>query len=134
MGVRSFALSLLIAVAAGTAASAEDASPIPPVQNSTPPLACLHAGTSYGVGEFACIAACHQQRRLARCDAVMDKASWTYVSEACPSAAINPPWPSTWSEAPVSTAMSPIPVTVTSSAMAPDLPVIFAKYGLVRSG
>ena len=107
-------------------AAAQDASS-PPAETT---LACLHAGTSYGVGEFACIAACHQQRRLARCDVVSENASWTYVSEACPSASINPPWPDTWSEAPTVSAMSPIPVVVRSSAIAPIMPLVLAAHGL----
>ena len=86
-------------------------------------LVCLNAGNSYKVGEFACIAACHGKRRLARCDAVAEKASWTYVSDVCPSAMIVPPWPSDWSEIPAVTAMSPIPYTLNSSAIAPEIAV-----------
>lgn len=94
-------------------------------QNVT--LLCLNAGSQYQVGEFACIAACHQQRRLARCDVVSEKASWTYVSEVCPSAMIiNPPWPSDWNEVPAVSAMSPIPVTVTYSAFPPEMPLTLA--------
>ena len=90
-------------------------------------LSCVNAGNRYAVGEFACIAACHQQRRLARCDMVLDNTSWTYVSETCPSAMIiNPPWPSDWSEVPAVTVMSPAPVTVTYSAFPPELPLILA--------
>jgi hypothetical protein len=89
-------------------------------------LACLNAGVSYAVGEFACIAACHQERRLARCDVVSDNASWTYVSEACPSAMINQPWPSDWSEIPAVSAMTPMPVTVTYSAPPPATPTALA--------
>jgi hypothetical protein len=89
-------------------------------------LACLNAGVSYAVGEFACIAACHQERRLARCDVVSDNASWTYVSEACPSAMINQPWPSDWSEIPAVSAMTPIPVTVTYSAPPQATPTALA--------
>ena len=85
-------------------------------------IACKNAGISYAVGEFACIAACHQERRLARCDVVSENASWTYVSEACPSAMINPPWPSDWSEVPAVSAMSPIPVSVSFSAPPPAMP------------
>ena len=90
-------------------------------------LSCVNAGTRYAVGEFACIAACHQQRRLARCDMVLNNTSWTYVSETCPSAMIiNPPWPSDWNEVPAVTVMSPIPVTVTYSAFPPELPITLA--------
>jgi hypothetical protein len=88
---------------------------------------CVTGGTQYQVGEFACIPACHQQRRLARCDVVAEATSWTYVSDACPSAMIiNPPWPSDWSEVPAVSAMSPIPVTVTYSAFPPQMPVVLA--------
>lgn len=125
MDLRASLIALALAGAVLPAA-AQDAS-APPAETM---LACLHAGTSYGVGEFACIAACHQQRRLARCDVVSEGASWTYVSEACPSASINPPWPSIWSEAPTVTAMSPIPVVVRSSAIAPILPLVLATHGL----
>ena len=85
-------------------------------------VACKNAGISYAVGEFACIAACHQERRLARCDVVSENASWTYVSEACPNAMINSPWPSDWSEVPAISAMSPIPVSVSFSAPPPAMP------------
>lgn len=89
-------------------------------------LSCVNAGNRYAVGEFACIAACHQQRRLARCDMVLNNTSWTYVSETCPSAMINPPWPSDWNEVPAVTVMSPVPVTVTYSAFPPEMPLTLA--------
>ena len=89
-------------------------------------LSCVNAGNRYSVGEFACIAACHQQRRLARCDVVLNNTSWTYVSETCPSAMINPPWPSDWNEVPAVTVMSPVPVAVIYSAFPPELPLILA--------
>jgi hypothetical protein len=91
-------------------------------------LSCVNAGNSYAVGEFACIAACHQQRRLARCDVVLENTSWTYVSETCPSAMINPPWPSDWNEVPAVTVMSPVPVTVTYSALPPEMPLTLAAF------
>jgi hypothetical protein len=91
-------------------------------------LSCVNAGNSYAVGEFACIAACHQQRRLARCDVVLENTSWTYVSETCPSAMINPPWPSAWNEVPAVTVMSPVPVTVTYSALPPEMPLTLAAF------
>jgi hypothetical protein len=90
-------------------------------------LSCINAGNRYAVGEFACIAACHQQRRLARCDMVLNNTSWTYVSDTCPSAMIiNPPWPSDWSEVPAESAMSPLPVTVTYSAFPPEMQLALA--------
>jgi hypothetical protein len=98
-------------------------------QNSTTTLACLNAGVRYKVGEFACIAACHERRRLARCDAIAEKTSWTYVEESCPTAMINAPWPSDWSEVPVLTAMSPTPLVVNLTAIPPDDRIVFADFG-----
>lgn len=95
----------------------------------TASIVCVNAGSQYKVGEFACIAACHQQRRLARCDVVSEKASWTYVSEVCPSAMIiNPPWPSDWSEVPAVAAMSPVPIVVNYSALPPEMPLTMAAF------
>jgi hypothetical protein len=115
--VRSAFIVLLVAAAPLAAPSvAQD-------QQETA-LVCVTGGTQYQVGEFACIPACHQQRRLARCDVVAEATSWTYVSDACPSAMIiNSPWPSVWSEIPAASVMSPIPVTVTYSAFPPEMPV-----------
>ena len=108
----------LLAGALGSPALAQDA-----------PATPAAAGVSYQVGEFACIPACHGQRRMARCDAVSTRASWTYVSDACPSAMINAPWPSDWSEAPVLAEMSPIPVAVNMSAIDPTIaPQIGSRY------
>jgi hypothetical protein len=84
-------------------------------------IICTNAGVQYKLGEFACIAACHGKRRLARCDAIAEKASWTYISDACPSAMINPPWPSDWTEWPAVAAMTPRPVIVNMSAIAPEI-------------
>ena len=97
---------------------------------------CTNSGIQYNIGEFACIAACHGQRRLARCDTVAERASWTYVSDACPSAMIiNPPWPTDWTELPAVAAMTPKPLNVNLSAIAPEIaPRIAAAYrtALVR--
>jgi hypothetical protein len=95
----------------------------------TTTLACTNAGIQYKVGEFACVAACHERRRLARCDAVAEKPSWTYVEESCPTAMINAPWPSDWSEVPVLTAMSPKPLVVNLTAIPPDDRLAFADFG-----
>ena len=85
-------------------------------------LICSNAGVQYELGDYACIAACHGRRRLARCDAVAERASWTYVSDACPSAMIiNPPWPSDWTEVPAVADMTPIPLTVNLSAISPEI-------------
>lgn len=91
-------------------------------------LACTNSGSRYKVGEFACIAACHQQRRLARCDAIAEKASWTYVSESCPTAMINAPWPSDWTEVPVVTAMSVKPLVVNLTAIPANDRLAFAAF------
>ena len=114
----------LVSVAAFIAATATGAA-----QEAT--LACSNAGASYQIGDLACIAACHEQRRLARCDLVSGAATWTYVSESCPSAMIlNQPWPSDWSQIPAIAAMSPIPIKVNSSAIAAAIaPKIFARDG-----
>ena len=94
----------------------------------TTTLACTNAGIQYKVGEFACIAACHQKRRLARCDAVATSASWTYVEESCPTAMINAPWPSDWSEIPAVSAMSPRPLVVNLTAIPPYDRLAFAVF------
>ena len=85
----------------------------------------------YVIGELACIAASHGQRRLGRCDLVSGAATWTYLSEARPSAMIiNSPWPTDWSEIPAVAAMTPIPIRVNSSAIAAAIaPKIFARGG-----
>jgi hypothetical protein len=122
----------LAAGAFAAPAFAQDA-PAAPSSPAVPPGAtaavCTSAGVDYQVGEFACIPACHGQRRLARCDAISTRASWTYVSEACPSAMINAPWPSDWSETPVAAEMSPVPVAVNMSAIDPAIaPLIGSHY------
>ncbi len=81
---------------------------------------CRDAGHDYKVGDFACIAACHGKRRYARCDVVAEKASWTFISDACPSANLTPPDPTEVTLAPVVTAMSPIPVVVDRCAIDPQ--------------
>ncbi|HMN87380.1 MAG TPA: hypothetical protein PKA74_15530 [Bauldia sp.] len=95
-------------------------------------LVCINAGIQYKVGEFACIAACHGQRRLARCDVVAEQASWTTVSEVCPSAMIVPPWPTDWSEIPAVSATTPKPVVVMMSAPSPEIAVRIARAGASR--
>ena len=99
-------------LAAGSALAAENATPV-----------CLNAGNQYKVGEYACIAACHGQRRLARCDAAADQAeaSWTFVSNACPSALL-PRSPSDATGLPLAVAMTPIPLPIEHlmSEMAPS--------------
>src|SRR5262249_45385250 len=73
---------------------------------------CQNSGREYKVGEYACIPACHGQRRLARCDAVQSaSATWTFVSDVCPSALLAPsPFDAT--ARPIRAAMTPIPLPI----------------------
>ena len=107
---------------AGAPALGEDASAA---------LLCLYGGQSYKVGDFACIAACHGERRLARCDAVAEKASWTVVSDACPSALLIPPLPSEATEKPLAAAMTPIPLPL-QRRMSEVAPEIWMKLADLR--
>jgi hypothetical protein len=102
-------VSLAAAVLAAPALAA-DASPV-----------CLNSGRQYKVGETACIAACHGERRLARCDLVAEKPSWTFISNVCPEVLLPPsPWDTTIR--PVAVAMTPIPFPVERimSEMSPE--------------
>lgn len=119
MGTRPFLTAAILsaAIVGASPAVAQEAS-----------LVCTNSGVQYKVGEYACIAACHGQRRLARCDALAERVSWTYVSDACPSAMINRPWPSEWSEIPATAAMTPIPVMVNMSAPTPEIQVEIAGH------
>lgn len=87
-------------------------------QEATP--LCLNAGHQYQVGDYACLPGCHGRQRYARCDMLGASASWTYISDVCPIAAISPAMPKDATLA-VATAMSPIPYQVTMSAIAPDI-------------
>jgi hypothetical protein len=82
---------------------------------------CLNSGREYKIGEFACIPACHGQRRLARCDVNAETASWTYVSDACPSALLSPA-PEDATARPIAVAMTPLPLPIERlmSEMSPD--------------
>jgi hypothetical protein len=130
------AAGILTALSAVPAAAQDaPATPLTPALPSTsaPPAAtpavCMSAGNTYKAGDYACIPACHGQRRLARCDVVGQAASWTYVSNACPSAMINAPWPSDWTELPAPTDMTPLPVNVRMSAIDPKIaPLIGSHY------
>lgn len=104
-----------------SAAAAAQSAPSTPVPTAPSSATCTNAGNTYHVGDYACIAACHGERRMARCDQVGQAGSWTYVSNACPSAMITSPWPSTWSEVPAVSDMTPIPVAVHMSAIDPDI-------------
>jgi hypothetical protein len=84
-------------------------------------LICRNAGHEYRVGDYACIAACHGKRRYARCDTVADKASWTFISDVCPSASLTPPDPARTTLMPVESAMTPTPVVITMCAADPSL-------------
>ena len=118
-----------VAALSATPAAAQDAPTTPALPAPASPAVCTSAGNSYQAGDYACIPACHGQRRLARCDVAGQSASWTYVSNACPSAMINTPWPSDWSQVPAATDMTPLPVTVRMSAIDPRLaPLIGSHY------
>jgi len=84
---------------------------------------CQNSGRDYQVGEYACIPACHGQRRLARCDTIAQAASatWTYVSDVCPSAML-PPSPADATVRPIRAAMTPIPLPIEHmmSEMSPE--------------
>lgn len=121
------AAGFLVALSAVPAA-AQDAPTTPALRMPVTPAVCTSAGNSYNAGDYACIPACHGQRRLARCDVVGQSASWTYVSNACPSAMINAPWPSDWSQLPVVTDMTPIPVTVRMSAIDPRIAPLVGSH------
>jgi hypothetical protein len=79
---------------------------------------CLNAGHQYQVGDYACLPGCHGRQRYARCDALGTAASWTYISDVCPIAAISPAMPKSATLV-VESAMTPIPYEVTMSALSP---------------
>jgi hypothetical protein len=114
MGKRLVIIGAAFAAAAGLSAGTAHA------QEAS--LVCTNAGNSYKVGEFACIAACHGARRLARCDIVIESATWTYVSDVCPSAMFVPGPPAEASQIPVKAAMTPLPGPLKISEMAPNAP------------
>jgi len=116
-------LGALIAMLAAliAPASAQDASPI-----------CLNAGHQYQVGDYACLPGCHGRQRYARCDALGVAASWTYISEVCPIASIAPELPDR-ATLTVTTAMSPIPYTITMSAIAPEIADRISAVGRLAS-
>jgi hypothetical protein len=98
-----YPVSLLLAVLGSSgAASAAD-------------LSCLSDGHNYRVGEYACLPACHGKFRYARCDAVASTASWTFVSDTCPSALLQPILPAHASLVPVVAAMTPRPLVINMS-------------------
>jgi hypothetical protein len=94
---------------------------------------CLNAGHQYQVGDYACLPGCHGRQRYARCDALGTNASWTYISEVCPIAVLSPPEPRGTSMRPVVTAMSPIPYSVTMSAIAPEIEERIRDIGRLAS-
>ena len=49
-------------------------------------LICTSGGVNYQVGEIACIPACYGKERLARCVASNGVATWSTISDSCPSA------------------------------------------------
>ena len=97
-------------VAAGVPAAAADAS-----------LVCVNAGRQYKVGDYACLPACHGRQRYARCDAVAEHASWTYISDVCPIALLAPAEPQDASFAPADSVMTPLPLNIALSAISPEI-------------
>jgi hypothetical protein len=84
---------------------------------------CMNAGNRYQVGDYACLPGCHGRQRYARCDAIAQSASWTYISDVCPMALFTPDPPVGVTAAPVATAMSPIPYDITSCAIDPQIEI-----------
>lgn len=113
-------LGLLLAAMA-VPAGAQDATPL-----------CINAGHQYQVGDYACLPGCHGRQRYARCDALGAAASWTYISEVCPIAMLEPATPVN-ATLTVSAAMSPIPFKVTMSAIAPAIEARIAAVGRLAS-
>lgn len=54
-------------------------------------ITCAAGGQIYDVGDVACIPACHGQQQLAKCEQAGAGASWTSISNSCPSALIKTP-------------------------------------------
>ena len=84
-------------------------------------LICLSGGNQYKVGDYACIPGCHGRQRYARCDAVAETASWTFISDVCPMALRSLPAPGENSPVPVVTAMSEIPVQMAATPAAKEV-------------
>lgn len=107
--------TLMALVFAGAAAASVPA----PAAEAT--LVCMNAGRQYQVGDYACIPACHGRQRYARCDAVAENASWTYISDVCPVALLAPAQPRAASLAPVNSRMTPLPLNIPLSAISPEI-------------
>jgi hypothetical protein len=103
-----------------------------PVGAQEATLVCRNAGNIYKVGEFACVAACHGARRLARCDLVLKTATWTYVSEVCPSARFVPGPPADASQIPTVVAMSPLPGPLRISEIAAEISPRIMRAALLQ--
>ncbi len=106
------------AVAASAPAVAADAS-----------LVCVNAGRQYKVGDYACLPACHGRQRYARCDAVAEHASWTYISDVCPIALLVPAQPHAASFAPADSVMTPLPLNIALSAISPEIAKEIGELG-----
>src|SRR5262245_52379372 len=106
--MRRVAAAGVLAMLLASPALAEEAAPI-----------CLSSGHTYQVGDYACIPGCHGKQRYARCEVVAPKASWTFVSDVCPTANLTLPEPSRVTLAPVATAMSPIAFVATWTPLDP---------------
>lgn len=114
------------------AAIALVASAVAPALAQEATLTCVNAGNTYNIGEFACIAACHGARQLARCDQVAESTTWTYVSDVCPSAHVVPPPLDNASQVPVVTRMSRLPGPLKISEFSPTVKLQLATIRLAR--
>ena len=112
MACRAILPAFLLALAGSAATSgfADDAT-----------LICLSRGQQYKIGDYACLPGCHGRQRYARCDAVAETASWTFISDVCPMALRSSPTPGENSPVPVVTAMSEIPVQMAATPAAKEM-------------
>jgi len=107
-------LHAFLAAAAGFAAAPSFAA-----DNAT--VICTSGGNQYKIGDYACLPGCHGRQRYARCDAVAEAASWTFISDVCPMALRSLPAPGENSPVPVVTAMTEIPVQMAATPAAKEV-------------
>ena len=78
-------IALALMIALGAAAADQPADPAPAVQT------CRANGRSYAQGETACIRLPCSEPKLARCEMVLNNASWTKIADGCPTTALPGP-------------------------------------------
>jgi hypothetical protein len=110
----------IVTLPAGAVENAPATPIAPPAQATT---ICMSRGQQYKIGDYACLPGCHGRQRYARCDAIAEAASWTFISDVCPMADLAPPAPGAYSPAPVVTAMNEIPVQMATTPAGRTLPV-----------